>query len=67
MQIKKKIKKKSIKKSHFPLNEVFAIKTIIAVGSILLEPKQINTFGDIRSRKCDCCNVHANKEQPHKC
>lgn len=34
-----KKKKKTIKKNHFPLTEVFAIKTIVAVGSILLEPK----------------------------
>jgi len=32
-------RKKTIKKNHFLLTEVFAIKTIIAVGSILLEPK----------------------------
>lgn len=36
---KKKKRKKTIKKNHFPLTEVFAIKTIVAVGSILLEPK----------------------------
>lgn len=41
LQIKKRKEggKKTIKKDHFPLSEVFAVKTIVAVGSILLEPK----------------------------
>lgn len=37
--LKKKRRKKTLKKNNFPLPEVFAIETIIAVGSLLFEPK----------------------------